>query len=259
MARYMCIDIGGTFTDASVMDEQGNVESFKSPTTPQNYILGIVEVLKIAAEHYNEKMKDFVHSSSPNVGGILTHGSTIATNAILEKKVAKVGMIVTKGFRDVLLFRDGPIKDPFDFQLDYPAPYIPRYLTLPVTERLNSEGGIEKALNEDEVRTVVQQFKDWNVEAIAVCLLWSITNPVHEERIREIVQEEWPEIDVVLSSEVNPCIREYRRWVSGAMDASLRPLISSYIRQINNELKKLGFEGEILHAIPRVVLLPLRS
>jgi len=112
LAKYVCIDIGGTFTDASILDENGDITVFKSPTTHHNYIEGMVNVLEIAAEHYKESLEKFLHTCSPQNGGTLTHGSTIATNAVLERKVAKVGMICTKGFRDVLLFRDGPIKNP---------------------------------------------------------------------------------------------------------------------------------------------------
>ncbi|AGL02209.1 hydantoinase/oxoprolinase family protein [Desulfoscipio gibsoniae] len=245
MAKYVCIDIGGTFTDASILDENGDINVFKSLTTHDNYLDGMIDVLNVAAEYYNETLEEFLHSCSPFNDGSLTHGSTIATNAVLERKVAKVGMICTKGFRDVLLFRDGPIKNPFDFQLDYPEPYIPRYRILPVTERINSEGKIDIPLDENEVRQVIEQFKKWNVQAIAICLLWSVVNPIHEDRIRDIILEEWPEVNIVRSSVVNPCIREYRRWVSAAMDASLSPLISKYTMEINQKFKKLGLQGEV--------------
>lgn len=245
MGRYVCIDVGGTFTDAAVLDEKGEINIFKALTTPHDYVQGMIDVLRVAAEYYGEPLEQFMRSCSLAAGGALTHGSTIATNAILERKVGKVGLIVTKGFRDVLLFREGPIKDPFDFQIDYPEPYIPRYLTLPVTERINAEGGIDTPLNEDEVRRAVRQLRQWKVEAIAVCLLWSIANPVHEIRIREIIREEWPEVEVVLSSEVNPCLREYRRWVSAAMDASLKRLIATYTREVNSRMQAIGYQGEV--------------
>ena len=145
----------------------------------------------------------------------------------------------------LLLFRDGPIKNPFDFQLDYPEPYVPRYLTIPVRERINAEGGIDTPLNEDDVRAAVAQFKEWNVDSVAVCLIWSVANPVHEERIRDIIEAEDPEIEVILSSEVNPCIREYRRWVSAAMDASLKRLIATYCRRVNRRMNEAGFQGEV--------------
>jgi N-methylhydantoinase A len=245
MGKYVCIDVGGTFTDAAVLDESGDINVFKAPTTPHDYLEGMLEAVNRAADFYNEPLDKFLLSASVASGGALTHGSTIATNAVLEKKVGKVGMIVTKGFRDVLLFRDGPIKNPFDFQLDFPEPYVPRYLTLPVNERITAEGDIDVALDDGEVKDILAQFKKWDVDTIAVCLIWSVANPVHEQRIRKIVQAEDPEMEVILSSEVNPCIREYRRWVSAAMDASLKRLIATYCRRVNRRMNEAGFQGEV--------------
>jgi len=245
MGKYVCIDVGGTFTDAAVLDENGDINVFKAPTTPHDYLEGMLEAVNRAADYYNEKLEDFLRSGSLASGGAITHGSTIATNAVLEKKVGKVGMIVTKGFRDVLLFRDGPIKNPFDFQIDFPEPYIPRYLTLPVNERINAEGGIDTPLDEQGVLDAVEQFRAWDVDTIAVCLSWSVANPGHEQRIREIIAKIDPSIEVILSCEVNPCIREYRRWVSAAMDASLKRLIATYCRRVNRRMNEAGFEGEV--------------
>lgn len=178
-------------------------------------------------------------------GGSFTHGSTIATNAVIERKVGKIGMMCTKGFRDVLLFREGPDKNPFDYDLDYPEPFVPRYLTLPVDERINSEGEIETPLNEEDIIQNVQKFKEYGVEAIAVCFLWSVSNPEHEKKAKEIINRVWPEVTVVLSCEVNPQGREYRRFVAAAMDASLRKLVSTYARELNSRLNKEGYIGEI--------------
>lgn len=179
------------------------------------------------------------------IGGSLTHGSTITTNALIEGKVAKVGLICTEGFRDVLLFREGFKENPFDFQVDFPEPFIPRYLTLPVRERINSEGGIQVPLKEQDVLGAIKKFKEWNVEAIAVSLIWSVANPVHELKIKEIIQREWPEIIVVLGSEINPCIREYRRTVAACIDASLKPMVTGYIKFLLDKLKSAGFKGEL--------------
>lgn len=245
MSKYVCTDIGGTFTDAAVIDESGLMKVFKSPTTHHDYAQGMTESLSQAAAFWNQPLDEFLRSCSIVESGTMIHGSTIATNAVLEGKVDKVGMIVTQGHRDVLLWREGPVKDPFDFQIDYPEPYIPRYLTFPVEERVDAEGGIVTPLNEEDVRKAVRQFKKWDVKAIAVCLLWSIVNPAHEQRIMQIIKEEWSECEVVLSSEVNPCLREYRRWVSTAMDASLKRIISTYTLQLNERMRALGFKGEV--------------
>lgn len=245
MAKYTCVDVGGTFTDAAVLDESGTLNVFKSPTTPHDWTEGILGALRVAAENYNEEFDQFLKHLSIVNGGALTHGSTIATNAIVERKVGKVGILCTKGFRDVFLFREGPNKNPFDMFLDYPDPFIPRYLTLPVDERINSDGEIVTPLNEDDIRKAVEQLREYQVEAICICFLWSTANAVHEQRAMEIVKEIWPEITVVLSCEVNPNSREYRRWVSAAIDASLRKLVTTYANNLNTRLNEEGFIGTI--------------
>ncbi len=245
MSKYACVDVGGTFTDAAVLDEKGEVHVFKSPTTPHDWTEGILGALRVAAEHYEEDFSDFLKDISVVNGGLFTHGSTISTNAIVEKKCGKVGVLCTEGFRDVFLFREGPNKNPFDMFLDYPEPFAPRYLTLPVTERINSEGGIDTPLDEQMVKEQTLKLKEYNVEAIAICFLWSTVNPANEKRAAEIVKETWPEVTVVLSSEVNPSNREYRRWVSATMDASLRKLISTYANNLNNRLNEEGFIGKV--------------
>ena len=245
MSKYACVDVGGTFTDAAVMDEKGEINVFKAPTTPQDWTEGILGALKVAAEHYGQTLEGFLEDISVVNAGLFTHGSTISTNAIVEKKCGKVGILCTEGFRDVFLFREGPNKNPFDMFLDYPEPFVPRYLTLPVRERINSEGGIDIPLSEEDVRRQTRKLKEYNVEAICICFLWSTVNPEHEKKAAEIVHDEWPEVTVVLSSEVNPSNREYRRWVSAAMDASLRKLISSYANDLNNRLNEKGFIGKV--------------
>jgi N-methylhydantoinase A len=245
MAKYACVDVGGTFTDAAILDEDGSLNVFKSPTTPHDWTEGILGALRAAAEFYDEDFSQFLSEISVMNGGLTTHGSTIATNAIVEKKCGKIGIMCTKGFRDVFLFREGPNKNPFDLDLDYPEPFVPRYLTLPVEERINSEGEIDTPLNEDDVRAVTRQFKEYNVEAICVCFLWSTANQSHERRAREIIQEEWPDVEVGLSCEINPNSREYRRWISAAMDTSLRRLVSTYATNLNKRLCENGFKGEI--------------
>ena len=245
MSKYVCVDVGGTFTDAAVLDENGEVNVFKSPTTPHDWTEGILGALKVAAEHYNQDFEEFLKDISVENGGLFTHGSTISTNAIVEKRCGKIGVICTEGFRDVFLFREGPNKNPFDMFLDYPEPFVPRYLTLPVKERINSVGGIDTPLCEEDVIKQTLKLKEYGVEAICICFLWSTANPMHEKRAAEIVKEVWPEVTVVTSCEVNPSSREYRRWVSAAMDASLRKLISTYANNLNKRLNKEGFIGKV--------------
>jgi N-methylhydantoinase A len=245
MSYRLCIDIGGTFTDLVVADSKGNVNIFKSPTTPGDYTDAFIETVKMAAGHLGLPLKEFMGQCSTIEGGYFGHGSTVSTNAIIEGKAAKTGLICTKGFRDILLAREGGKENPYNWQMEYPEPYIPRYLTISVGERINAEGGIEEKLNEDDVRQAVKQLKEYNVRAVAVALLWSIANPAHELKIAEIIEKEWPGIPYSLSHQVNPCIREYRRFSSTAIDASLKPLVGSYVAQLEKRLEAIGYKGQL--------------
>jgi N-methylhydantoinase A len=245
MSYRLCIDIGGTFTDLVVADQKGKVDIFKSPTTPGNYTDAFIETVKMAADNYSLPLKEFMAQCSTIEGGYFGHGSTVSTNAIIEGKAAKTGLICTGGFRDILLAREGGKENPYNWQMEYPEPYIPRYLTFGVGERINAEGGIEQEIDEDDVRKAIRQLKEYRVNAIAVALLWSIVNPVHELKIAEIIEREWPGIPYSLSHRVNPCIREYRRFSSTAIDASLKPLVSSYVAQLEKRLEAIGYKGQL--------------
>lgn len=248
MGVKVAIDTGGTFTDAVTIDEKGKVGLFKAFTTPHDYLEGVIAALKKAADFYGMSMYKFLQSCSTFRGGALGHGSTISTNAVIERKFPKTGLICTKGHRDILLWREGgelTKKNPSVIEEDFPEPFIRRYLTREVTERINSEGGIEVPLNENEVRAVVRQFKKWNVQTIAVSLLWSFLNPSHEKRIGEIIDEEYPEVSYCLSHQVNPVIREYRRTITTAMNAAIMPMIRKYISEFDTRLGEQGYKGNL--------------
>jgi N-methylhydantoinase A len=230
-------DIGGTFTDLVCVDENGHLNVAKVSTTPGNFSEGIFNSIDLLGEQYKISVHDVLKQC-----GAFIHGSTIATNAMIMRRTAKIGLILTKGHRDILTFREGGKEDSFNPHVDYPEPYVPRYLTATVTERMNAEGGVEIPLDEDEVRQVLRQLvKGFHVEGIAVCLLWSIANPAHENRIGEIIEEECPGLSYSLSHRVNPIIREYRRAVSTAMDASLLPIVRRYVNDLIEKLRGRGY------------------
>lgn len=230
-------DIGGTFTDLVCVDENGHLNVAKVSTTPGNFSEGIFNSIDLLGEQYKISVHDVLKQC-----GAFIHGSTIATNAMIMRRTAKIGLILTKGHRDILTFREGGKEDSFNPHVDYPEPYVPRYLTGTVTERMNAEGGVEIPLNENEVRQVLRQLvKGFHVEGIAVCLLWSIANPAHENRIGEIIEEECPGLSYSLSHRVNPIIREYRRAVSTAMDASLLPIVRRYVNDLIEKLRGRGY------------------
>lgn len=237
MRFRVCSDVGGTFSDLFVFDQNsGEWDIFKAFTVPSKPSDGVMAGLRQAAGHYGMDLKDFLGDCVS-----LVHGSTVALNALIEGKVAKVGLICTRGFRDILTTREQGRSEPFLWKVDYPEPFVPRYLTLPVTERINSEGGVEIPLDENEVREAVRQLRRYDVQAIAVALIWSITNASHELRIGEIIREEWPEVPVVLSSQLNPILREYRRTSSAVVNASLLDVIRSYVADLQAQLSDNGY------------------
>ena len=246
MGTRVCIDIGGTFTDLAVINEaDGQLRVFKSSTTPKDYAEGVLVCLGLAADYYGVSLSAFLKDCSSTAGGAMAFGTTIATNALIQKKVAKVGLLCTQGHRDILTFREGGKEDPFDWDLDYPDPYVPRYLTLGVTERIDAQGQVLQNLDEESARKAIRQLLDYKVEVLAVALLWSIVNPAHERRIGEIIEEMAPGQSYVLSHQVNPIIGEYRRTISTVINASLIPIVGPYIRSFDDKLRSLGYGGNL--------------
>jgi N-methylhydantoinase A len=246
MSLRISTDIGGTFTDLVVCDESGSINVYKAPTTPDKYSDGVAAAIGVAAQAMGRSVAGILKDCSTTVGGTFIHGSTITTNAVLQGRVGKVGLICTKGHRDILTIRHGgEKKNPYNLREKYLPPYVPRYLTMEVTERVNSEGEIVVPLDENDVRQAVRQLKKFKVDVIAVCLLWDIMNSTHERRIGEIIEEEWPEGPYVLAADLNPCLREVWRTSSVCIDASLRPVVGSYMRDLDLSLKERGYNGEL--------------
>ena len=238
MGIEIAADVGGTFTDFVLRDADGSIHLSKSSTTPGQIADGIFNGLSMIAERRGLSLNTLLAQCDS-----LACGTTVATNAILEGKAAKTGLICTQGFRDTLLIREGGKNDSYNIYLDFPDPYLPRYLTFGVAERVNAEGGIETPLDEPAIHAAIAQMKDWHVEAVAVALIWSIANPVHEQRIGEILDATWPGIPYSLSHRVSPSLREYRRFSATAIDASLKPVVQRNIAEIEARLRAQGFAG----------------
>ncbi|TPI44322.1 hydantoinase/oxoprolinase family protein [Mesorhizobium sp. B3-1-6] len=243
MAYQVCIDIGGTFTDCLVSNSKGEIAIFKSPTTPGEFEKGFINVLHVAAEGYGLSGADFMKQID-----LVVHGSTVSTNALVERKTVKVGLILTAGHQDILVLREGPRKGAFQWRLNYPDPYVPRHLTKTVAGRIDARGRELAPLSLDDVRKAATEFRGLGVEAIAVGLLWSVVNPAHELAVREILNQELPGIPVTLSHEINPMPREYKRIIAAAIDASINPIVRTYIEKLKTALDEEGFEGELLLA-----------
>lgn len=243
MTYDICIDIGGTFTDCLVSDAEGRIEIFKSATTPGAFHRGFIDVLHVAASGYGLSPGDFMRRIA-----LIVHGSTVSTNALVEKKVARAGVILNAGHADILTLREGPRKGAFEWRLDYPEPYVPRKFTRTVAGRIDARGRERVALSEGDVLDAVAHFRKVGAEAIAVGLIWSVVNPAHERRVGEIIKAAWPEIPVTLSHELNPITREYKRIISATIDASISPIIRRYIEDLQDALREENFAGELLLA-----------
>jgi len=237
------IDIGGTFTDCVVHAPDRPPVIAKSPSTPRAFATGFMNALEVAAGRFDLSLKDFLGRTS-----VIVHGTTVSTNALVTRKTAATGLIVTRGHPDILTLREAPRKKTWNLRLDYPAPFIPRNRTFEVGERIDSLGNVVETLDESSVREAVDRLRRADVKAIAVCFLWSFVNNTHEKRVGEIIAAEWPDIPVSLSHEVNPIPREYRRTIATAIDASLKPIVSAYVNDLTTVLEQAGFTGKLLIA-----------
>lgn len=234
------IDTGGTFTDLA-LEHQGEVRIFKASTTPENPITGILNVLGLAAEELGMERAELLATVT-----MLIHGTTRATNAVLTGATAKTALITTLGHRDVLLLREGGRTRSFDWSQEYPGPYIPRSLTFEAAERIDAQGRVLRELDEERLVGDIAQMAELEVEAVAVCLLWSIVNPAHEERVGELLEAHLPGVPHTLAHALNPTLREYRRASSTAIDASLKPLMTSYLENLESALRDAGLGGDLL-------------
>jgi N-methylhydantoinase A len=234
------IDTGGTFTDLVVDDPGAGLTQHKAPTDPHDPVSSMLVVLGKAAKTRGQTTRELMAG-----GDSLVYATTRAINAIVTGSVARTALLTTAGHEDVLVLREGGREGAFDFATEYPEPYVPRELTFGLPERIGAGGEVVAALDETALDGLVNAIEAKRVEAIGICLLWSLANPVHERRMAEILAERMPGVPVTLSSELNPSLREYRRACSTVIDASLKPLMSGYLRELEQRLRADGFAGRI--------------
>ncbi|MCY4087686.1 MAG: hydantoinase/oxoprolinase family protein [Actinomycetia bacterium] len=236
-------DIGGTFTDVVVNSPDGDLVLGKALTNLERAWQGIREALAVVGSQLDVSVADLIQNC-----GYFLYSTTRATNAIVEGKAARTAFLVTAGFPDILLLREGGKSEPFNLRMPYPEPYVPRHLTFEITERVDSEGSILTPLDEQSVEAALAAARAADVEAIGVCLLWSVVNPAHELRVAELVEGVWPEVPVTVSHRLNPVIHEYRRASGTCIDASLKPLMQDHVRQLRDDLAAEGFTGVLFLA-----------
>ena len=235
----MAVDIGGTFTDVVVLDD-GQVVSFaKVPSTPRSPSDGILQGVLAGLERAGLR---------PDQVDRFAHGTTVATNAVLERKGAVVGLFATDGFEDTLEIGRMKRRELYNLFIDAQTPIFlaPRRRREPIRERLDAHGNVLVPLDEDQVRFAARRLVDEEgVTAFAICYLHAYRNGVHERRTAEIIRERYPDLPISLSSVVNPQFREYERTCTTAFDAYLRPLMTTYIRNLVDRLAKAGVRAPV--------------
>lgn len=233
-AQRVAVDVGGTFTDVFVVDE--DTKDFfvsKVPSTPDDPMRAVMAGVDRAG----------IDLSSVS---LFSHGTTVATNALITRRFPPAAMVTTTGFRDVLEIRDGTRDDLWDAYQDVTPPYIRRRDRFEVPERIGYEGQVVTPLDEDEARRVARLLRRRGATTVAVCFLNSYANPAHEERMREILLEEMPEASVSTSASILPEIFEFERFNTTVANAVLAPLVSGYVDRLADELADGGYEGDLL-------------
>jgi N-methylhydantoinase A len=241
MAFRISVDTGGTFTDVVIADAGGIRAIGKALTTPNRIFDGMRAAIEVAAQEIGLDGKVLLGKSD-----MLIYGTTRATNAVVTKSTAKTAFLTTRGFRDVLVLKEGGKYDPHDYSYDYPPPYIPRRYTFELDERVDAQGNVVRPLDQKQAREVIRTLAERKFEAVSVCLLWSIANGSHEQAIGRLIEQELPGVPYTLSHELIPIVREYRRASTTAIDASLKPLMQQHLREMENDLRAAGFAGELL-------------
>jgi N-methylhydantoinase A len=252
MAWRIGVDIGGTFTDvALVEDGTGHIGVAKVPTTPDDLAQGVLDALKLAINKYAVDSGEV---------GLLSHATTVVTNAILEGRGVRAALITTRGFRDVLELRRSARADLYDLFQDAPATLIPRRRRFEITERVGADGTVITPLDETEIDGLISILKTARVDAIAISFLFSFLNPEHERRLRGRLRAALPDVPVYLSSDVLPEIREFERTSTTAVCAYVGPILAAYLERLaqvtrSNALPPLhlmGSNGGILEAAEAV-------
>lgn len=249
MGSYLVgVDIGGTFTDCVVIDEAGKVTSAKSPSTPRNFAEGMIDAVSYAAEKIGIEAGQLFRQTR-----ILAHGTTVGTNAVIQKKGARVGLLTTKGHNDVIhVMRGSRGYGGRDLQKVVhfpegrkPDPIIPKSLIRGISERVDCFGNVVVRLNEEEAAEQIRALVAEGVEAIAICFLWSFLHPAHEQRVRDMVGEIAPGLFVTCSSDLVPKWGEYERTTAVALNAYIGPLTSGYLSNLSARLKTLGYPNPL--------------
>jgi N-methylhydantoinase A len=230
------VDIGGTFTDVAleVGEKRYTAKGLTTSRAPEEGVLAILRTIIAEA------------GIQPGDVHLIIHGTTLATNALIERKGAKTALLTTEGFRDVIEIRHENRFEQYDINIDLPPPLVPRRLRLPIRERIDAQGSVLVPLDAESIGRAIDTLIEQKIEAVAVGFLHSFTNSNHERRVGEAIARRMPDVAVTLSSDVSPEMREYERFTTACANAYLQPLMGSYITRLESELHREGFSCPML-------------
>src|SRR5438067_9407370 len=235
------IDVGGTFTDLVAVDEGGLTTLAKVPSTPEDPSLGVLDGLTRLAGRLGLDRAALLGATDR-----IVHGTTVATNALLERKGAQLGLLTTEGHRDVIEMREGLKDDRYNLRMPPPEQLVPRHLRLGVRERIRGDGRIETPLDPGSLDPAIEALRHAQVEAVAVCYLHAYRDPLHERATRDALARALPGVYVSLSSEVLPQIKEFERVSTTIVNAYVGPVLSRYLARLEARLTEGGYRGPTL-------------
>jgi len=236
MATRIGVDVGGTFTDLIFYDDEtGEIRVGKEPTTPNAPEEGVIAAVSAAVP------KDRVEAAR-----FFLHGTTVGLNSLIERKGAKLGLLATRGFRDILEIRRGDRDDPYDLFPKQPEPLVPRHLRLPITERMRADGTVHTLLDKEDVHQATKVFMEEGVTSVAIAFLHAYANPAHELEAERALRTSGFDGEVSLSHQISGEYREYERTSTTVIDAYVRPKMNHYLQQLDTKLAGVGFAGQLL-------------
>jgi N-methylhydantoinase A len=235
------IDVGGTFTDLVGVDDAGRVSLAKSASTPADPSIGVMDGLGLLAAGLGTDLSGLLTDT-----GVIVHGTTVATNALLERKGATVGMLTTAGHRDIIEMREGLKDDRYNLRMAPPVPLVPRARRLDVRERLRFDGSVETPLSRSSAERAIRRLGEAGVTSVAVCYLHSYRDPRHERQTRRLLTRLLPSAYISLSSDVLPQIKEYERFCTTVVNAYVGPVLGRYLGNLGSRLEKAGYRGDVL-------------
>jgi len=241
----VCVDIGGTFTDCVVSDDQGRLRQFKAPSTPKDFAQGVMDVLQEAAPAYGRTAEQFISEID-----LIMHGSTVATNAVVTRNLSKTALITTKGFRDILEMRRAlkiETKSMYEALIPPYEPIVPRYLRFTLDEETRATGEVTKPINPAELKIVIEKLKREKVEAVVICFINSYANPENEKVTAELCRKYLDEeMFITCSTDILPTMGEYARLSTAVISGCIGPIVGKYMSRLETGLRKSGFRGQLL-------------